>query len=131
MRTEALETASEVLFAQICFLMALEYYPVKVKNSVALCRLSRAFCELVFEAKRFSASPPCLPRIWEAETALAREDTTDESRLKDGPFCIPMCFRFSDWSIARISGIHCLSSVWTPLNLLNKEQDCGIYNPAS
>ena len=31
---------------------------------------------------------------------------------------------------ARFSGIHCLSVVGPPLNLLKKEQDRGIYNPA-
>ena len=60
----ALESASEVLFAQMCFPMALEYnLLIVIRAWICVDQLFSAVCALVCEAERFSASPSFLLRI--------------------------------------------------------------------
>ena len=64
MCTDALESAREVLFAQICYPMALECNLLKVIIAwICVDQLFSVVCALVFEAERFSVSPSFLLRI--------------------------------------------------------------------
>ena len=93
----------------------------KVKNKQAVCQA----CS--------SVSPSFLPRIWEAKTAwpVRIQRMSHDSKWT---FLFPTLFsvqRLENTAVgARFSGIHCLSLVWTPLNILDKREISWGFRPS-
>ena len=71
------------IFAQICFLMALEYNPTNLKRTrLCVYQLFSAVGTLVCEYPSASSTSPSFLSRPLSKDNLAREGTTDESRLK-------------------------------------------------